>query len=117
MKKYLENYEKTKREIRDITEEFNKLVPKSERIEIDNVESVEVMQNRLEIYKKRLKQVTDEVKKIEDFFIEIEDPQIKNIFILRYVEGMTWKSIALQSGSYNDSYARNIHDRYLNQRQ
>lgn len=50
---------------------------------------------------------------IEDFIEEIEDSRIRLIFELRYIHGKSWVYISNKLGSSNESYARNIHDRWL----
>lgn len=51
---------------------------------------------------------------IENFINNIEDSRTRLIFQLRYVEGKSWVYISRQLGSSNESYARMIHNRFLN---
>lgn len=50
---------------------------------------------------------------IENFINNIEDSRTRLVFQLRYVEGRSWVYISKQLGSSNESYARMIHNRYL----
>ena len=50
---------------------------------------------------------------IEDFIEGIEDSRIRLVFQLRYIEGKSWVYISRQLGSSNESYARMIHNRYI----
>lgn len=51
---------------------------------------------------------------IENFINNIEDSRTRLVFQLRYVEGKSWVYISRQLGSSNESYARMIHNRFLN---
>lgn len=51
---------------------------------------------------------------IENFINNIEDSRTRLVFQLRYVEGRSWVYISRQLGSSNESYARMIHNRFLN---
>lgn len=50
---------------------------------------------------------------IENFINNIEDSRTRLVFQLRYIEGRSWVYISRQLGSPNESYARMIHNRYL----
>ncbi|MDU1582677.1 MAG: hypothetical protein E6864_02860 [Peptoniphilus harei] len=50
---------------------------------------------------------------IEEFIEEIKDSRTRLVFQLRYIEGKSWVYISRQLGSSNESYARMIHNRYL----
>lgn len=50
---------------------------------------------------------------IEEFIDGIEDSRTRLVFQLRYIEGKSWVYISRQLGSSNESYARMIHNRYL----
>ncbi|WP_010242852.1 hypothetical protein [Peptoniphilus rhinitidis] len=50
---------------------------------------------------------------IEEFIEGIEDSRTRLVFQLRYIEGKSWVYISRQLGSTNESYARMIHNRYL----
>lgn len=53
---------------------------------------------------------------IEEFIEGIEDSRTRLVFQLRYIEGKSWLYISRQLGSPNESYARMIHNRYLNRK-
>ncbi|MGF0095022.1 hypothetical protein ACQRC6_01160 [Peptoniphilus sp. SGI.035] len=50
---------------------------------------------------------------IEEFIDGIEDSRTRLVFQLRYIEAKSWVYISRQLGSSNESYARMIHNRYL----
>ncbi|NLY09382.1 MAG: hypothetical protein GXZ11_05725 [Tissierellia bacterium] len=50
---------------------------------------------------------------IEEFIADIPDCRTRMIFEDRYVHDKSWLSISRKWGSRNESYARMIHDRYL----
>lgn len=50
---------------------------------------------------------------IEEFIDGIEDSRTRLVFQLRYIEGKSWVYISRQLGSSNESYARMIHNRFL----
>lgn len=51
---------------------------------------------------------------IEDYISGIKDSRIRLIFEKRYLQGWSWQKISIFLGSNDESYARKIHDRYLN---
>ena len=53
----------------------------------------------------------------ERFIADIEDSRIRQIFELRYIEGWTWERISGVLGASNESYARNLHNKFLNERE
>lgn len=55
--------------------------------------------------------------RIERFIADIEDSRIRQIFELRYIEGWTWEKISGVLGAANESYARNLHNKFLNERE
>lgn len=50
---------------------------------------------------------------IEEFISTIEDSRIRLIFEKRYIYGWSWQKISRFMGSADESYARKIHERYL----
>ena len=48
-----------------------------------------------------------------DWIMAIEDSQVRQIFMMRYVEGWKWEKISRCFGSDYGEYAQRIHDRYL----
>ncbi len=53
---------------------------------------------------------------IQDFIANIEYSRTRLVFELRYIEGKSRVYISKQLGSSNESYARMIHNRYLNRK-
>lgn len=50
---------------------------------------------------------------IEEFIGEIEDSELRQIFEMRYIDGMTWQRVAEEMGEGGEQYPRKKHDRYL----
>lgn len=48
-----------------------------------------------------------------DYIMAIPDSQVRQIFSMRYIDGLTWENISKMFGSCDEAYARKIHDRYL----
>lgn len=54
---------------------------------------------------------------IERFIADIDDSRIRQIFELRYIEGWTWEKISECLGATNESYARKLHNKFLEERE
>lgn len=50
---------------------------------------------------------------IEEFIASIDDSRVRQVFEMRYIHGWTWTKISMELGSCHESYARKLHDRYL----
>lgn len=49
-----------------------------------------------------------------DYINGIEDLTVREIFMLRYFDGVrTWQKIAFEMGEYDESYVRKKHNAYL----
>lgn len=51
--------------------------------------------------------------KIEEFISTIPDSKVRRVFQYRYIDELEWLPISRRIGGYEESYARKIHDRYL----
>lgn len=48
---------------------------------------------------------------------EIPDSDVRELFMLRYVDGVrSWQRIAFLAGEHDESYVRRKHDRYINKK-
>lgn len=65
---------------------------------------------RLQKRKRKAEELQEE---IEEFIAQIPDSRTRQIFEQRYIMGKSWRAISLWLRSTHESYARNIHDRYL----
>ncbi|MBE7037477.1 MAG: hypothetical protein E7404_01085 [Ruminococcaceae bacterium] len=61
----------------------------------------------------RQKKCIDEQKKLETFIEKIPYPDLRNIFALRYINGLCWQQVAFSIGEYDESYVRKKHNAYL----
>ena len=55
----------------------------------------------------------DEQLRIETMIAEIPDSLLRQIFTMRYLEGLSWQSIAQRIGGSNEDSLRIMHGRYL----
>lgn len=63
---------------------------------------------------KRRKEIANELLvHIEEFIGEIEDSELRQIFQMRYIDGMTWQRVAEEMGEGGEQYPRKKHDRYM----
>ena len=51
--------------------------------------------------------------RIEEFIGKIEDSELRQIFQMRYIDGLTWQRVAEEMGEGGEQYPRKKHDRYL----
>lgn len=54
-----------------------------------------------------------ELKQLNQFINTIDDSQLRQIFSLRYINGLTWQQIAFAVGESDESYPRRLHNRFL----
>lgn len=54
-----------------------------------------------------------ELKRLNQFINTIDDSQLRQIFSLRYINGLTWQQIAFAIGECDESYPRRLHNRFL----
>lgn len=50
---------------------------------------------------------------IEEWIANIPDSRTRQVFEMRYIENRSWVYISRKFGSCNESYARKLHDRFL----
>lgn len=110
--KKLENFKVEHDKVTGSNSEFP-YQPRSFTIEGYNIQDV----NRLNKVKSLL---VDRKDKCEDMKIEIEkfistipDSRTRRVFQYRYIDRLTWQQVSRRIGGYEESYARKIHDRYL----
>ena len=51
------------------------------------------------------------------FVDDIEDSLMRQIMAFRYVDGLTWKEVAVRIGERDEQYPRRLHNRCLDQRE
>lgn len=54
-----------------------------------------------------------ELNRLNRFINTIEDSQMRMIFALRYINGLTWQQIAFSIGEYDEQYPRKKHNAFL----
>lgn len=67
------------------------------------------IQNRLN---KKLNELVKEKDKLTEYIYNIDDSDLRQIFMYRYVEGLNWKDIGKKMG-YDESSMRKKHDKWL----
>ena len=61
----------------------------------------------------RLKKCEELKLQIEEFISIIPDSRTRRIFQYRYIDELEWLPISMRFGKYDESFARKIHERYL----
>lgn len=78
--------------------------------EVDN--SFEICKHKKRL-RNKIKRANRLKVEIENWIDEIFDSRIRMIFEMRYIENRSWIYISRKFGSFNESYARMAHDRFL----
>ncbi|MBN7773172.1 hypothetical protein [Clostridium aminobutyricum] len=60
-----------------------------------------------------LQKCWQEIKRLNQFINTIDDSQLRQIFSLRYINGLTWQQIAFAIGESDESYPRRKHNTFL----
>lgn len=72
---------------------------------------VKRLRNKL---KRRLEELLEKREELEEYISKIEDSELRMIFTLRYINGLSWRQIAEHLGVAGDgSTERKKHDRFL----
>jgi hypothetical protein len=50
---------------------------------------------------------------MQEYINSIDDSETRRIFTMHYIKGWTWQKIAFNINSYDESYPRKKHERYL----
>lgn len=50
---------------------------------------------------------------MQEYINSIDDSETRRIFTMHYINGWTWQKIAFNINSYDESYPRKKHERYL----
>jgi len=59
------------------------------------------------------KSAMGEYARLQEFIAQIDDSQIRLIFTLRYMDGLSWHQVAWRLGGNTADSARMVHNRYL----
>lgn len=57
----------------------------------------------------------EELARLYEFIDDIPDSLTRQIFMLRYIDGLSWQQIAFRVGEGDEQYPRRVHNRYLKQ--
>lgn len=79
----------------------------------DSTESRTRKDRRYKLLMNRIKKAETLRENIEIFIASIPDSKVRMIFEMRYIDQYSWCKISMKLHSKHESYARNIHDRYL----
>ena len=100
--------------VRDSVKGSNTEFPYQEiHIQIEGYDNSPYYHRLKRTLKNRYKKCIELEMQIQDFIANIEDSRTRLVFEARYIENKSWLSISRSLGSRNESYARNLHDRYL----
>lgn len=109
-KSRLDNLRVLKREI-ERTKERLDLLKKAPKSTKESERKIRFIENALKGY---LKDAEDEAVKLIEYIERIPDPKTKEIFMLRYYDGIrSWQKIAFRAGDHDESYVRRLHNAYL----
>ena len=99
-----------KREITRTKERLDKL-KSVQKITETHSEKITLVENALKGY---LQDAEKEALELITYIENIQEPKIKEIFMLRYFDGVrSWQKIAFSTGEYDESYVRRLHNAYL----
>lgn len=132
MKEILKQYNSLQAEIKELRGEIARLEKQKPKYKTDKVTGSDnqfpyaeryftitgIVENKNLIRKKeiligRLKKCEDIKINIEKFITKIPDSKTRRVFKYRYIDELEWLPISRRIGGYEESYARKIHDRYL----
>ncbi len=60
-----------------------------------------------------INQCYDTLSKLQAYIQGIPDSELRRIFSMRYIDGLSWMQIAIRTGSYDEQVPRKKHDKYL----
>lgn len=63
--------------------------------------------------KEKLKQSCEELKRLTEFINSVDDPVMRIILSLRFVDGLTWRQVAQKLGIYTEDSVRLVCKRFL----
>lgn len=87
--------------------------PRSFTIEGYNIQDVDRLNKVKSLLVDRKDKCEDMKIEIEKFISTIPDSRTRRVFQYRYIDRLTWQQVSSRIGGYEESYARKIHDRYL----
>lgn len=82
-------------------------------IEGYNINEVDRVNKLKKLLIKRKNKCEDMKLEIEEFISNIPDSRTRRVFQYRYIDNMEWLPISRRFGKYDESFARKIHERYL----
>lgn len=109
-KSRLDSLNVLKREAERTKERLEKLkkLPRSTTV---HERKIQLIESALEDY---LKDSEKEALTLIEYIEKIPDPKTKEIFMLRYYDGIrSWQKIAFLAGDHDESYVRRLHNAYI----
>ena len=132
MKQTLRQYNSIREEIKELRREIARLEKQEPKYATDKVTGSDdqfpyakkhftisgIVEDKNLIRKKeilinRLKKCEELKLQIEEFISIIPDSRTRRIFQYRYIDELEWLPISMRFGKYDESFARKIHERYL----
>ncbi len=132
MREILKQYNSIREEIKELRREIARLEKQEPKYATDKVTGSDdqfpyakkhftitgIVENKNLIRKKEILinrlEKCEEIKiEIDRFITEIPDSKTRRIFKYRYIDEMEWLPISMRFGKYDESFARKIHERYL----
>jgi len=88
-------------------------IKRSFTIEGYNIQNIDRLNELKKLLIDRKSKCEDMKLEIEKFISSIPDSKTRRVFQYRYIDRLTWQQVSRRIGGYEESYARKIHDRYL----
>lgn len=75
--------------------------------------SDEIVEDYRRYIEKNVAQSLTLAAELQQYIHEIEDREMRHLFILHYIYGYSWQKVAFMMGWFDESVPRKKHDRYL----
>ena len=112
-KKELYGYRDLQREARLLKRRYAEWKRRLDACGGSDPELLERVRQISECLERQQLRVLDEQLRIERLVEQIPDSLLRQIFTLRYLEGLSWQAIAQQVGGASEDSLRIMHERYL----
>ncbi len=92
----------------------NEFPYQSINITIEGIPTSAHLEHRMKLLRSRLQKAETMKSQIDEYIAGIEDSRTRRVFEMRYIDGWSWRKIAMRIGAADESYPRQIiHNAYL----
>ncbi len=81
-------------------------------VKIETLDQYQWLLLEKDLLQHRMKKCNSQLEEIEQFILSCDDT-LKQIVSMRFLENRKWIDISMSLGSSNESYSRNLLNRYL----